>query len=135
MLKVELPVLTLARYILETSLMEYRFNVNTSESQLATAAIILAMKMKGITGWKNTLAFYSGYTPMDVADLVHDLHAMLKSYPKEALKTVRQKYSHRQVFHDFCIFTSFLLIEFLCRVFHEVATIPVPETIELTESG
>ena len=41
-----MPVLTLARYILETSLMEYKFNVILSESILAAATLALAMKVK-----------------------------------------------------------------------------------------
>ena len=40
-----MPVLTLARYILETSLMEYKFNVKLSESLLAAATLALAMKV------------------------------------------------------------------------------------------
>ena len=40
-----MPTLTLARYILETSLMEYKFNVVLSESLLAAATLVLAMKV------------------------------------------------------------------------------------------
>merc|ERR1719336_2061258 len=58
---ISMPVLTLARYILEMSLMEYKLNINTSESKLAATAIALAMKMKGITGFKPTLEYFSGY--------------------------------------------------------------------------
>ena len=47
--QVTMPVLTLARYILETSLMEYKFNVQLSESILAAATLALAMK---VTPWK-----------------------------------------------------------------------------------
>ena len=43
--QVTMPVLTLARYILETSLMEYKFNVQLSESLLAAATLSLAMKV------------------------------------------------------------------------------------------
>jgi hypothetical protein len=50
-----MPVLTFARYILELSLLEYSFNVETSESLLATAALVLALKIKGIDGWVETL--------------------------------------------------------------------------------
>merc|ERR1712168_682026 len=112
--RVNMPVLTLARYILETALLEYKFNVEISESKLAASALVLAMTMKGIEdNWVNTLAFYSGYTPKDLEKMVKDLFEMLKQYPKENLKTVRQKYSH--------------------RVFHEVATIPLPKTIDLQD--
>ena len=105
-----MDVLTYARYILETALLEYKFNVAVSESKLAAAALVLAFKVNKIdNGWVNTLAFYSGYTPSEVADLVQSLFEMLQQYPKENLKTVRQKYSHRyemkkhkygKIFHD-----------------------------------
>jgi len=109
-----MPVLTFARYVLETSLAEYKFNVEVSESKLAAAALVLAFKVNRIGGeWAAPLAYYSGYTVAEIQDLVQDLFAMLKQYPKENLKTVRQKYSH--------------------RVFHEVATIPLPASIHFDD--
>lgn len=112
--KASMDVLTYARFILETALLEYKFNVAVSESKLAAAALVLAFKVNKIDNkWVNTLAFYSGYTPSEVADLVLSLFDMLKQYPKENLKTVRQKYSH--------------------RVFLEVATIPLPNAIDLND--
>merc|ERR1719188_2167200 len=53
--RVTMPVLTLARYILESSLMEYKLNVDTSESKLAASCLVLALKMKDIKGFKVTL--------------------------------------------------------------------------------
>ena len=41
-----MAVLTYARYILETALLEYKFNVEVSESKLAAAALVLAFKGK-----------------------------------------------------------------------------------------
>lgn len=93
-----MPVLTFARYVLETALLEYKFNVDISESKLAAAALVLAFKVNpalASDNWVNTLAFYSGYTPKDLVGLVQDLLEMLHQYPKDNLKTVRQKYSHR----------------------------------------
>lgn len=90
-----MPVLTYARFVLETALLEYKFNVEMSESKLAAAALILAFKVNDVKGWVKTLAFYSGYTPSVLHELVQDLHTMLLQYPKESLKTVRQKYSHK----------------------------------------
>jgi len=111
--KASMSVLTYARYVLETSLLEYKFNVEMSESKLAAAALVLALKVNQVKDkWVNTLAFYSGYTPEDLEALVQELLQMLKAYPKENLKTVRQKYSH--------------------KVFHEVAQIPLPDSIDLT---
>lgn len=113
--KVTMPVLTLARYILEFSLMEYALNVETSESLLAASCLVLAFKMKGIEGWVATLKYYSSYSPLDLEPTVQTLLAMLKRPHKENLKTVRSKYSH--------------------KVFHEVATIPLPEEVVLTNQG
>ena len=42
-----MPVLTLARYILELSLMEYSINVDVSESEVAAGCLVLAFTMKG----------------------------------------------------------------------------------------
>jgi len=106
--KLTMPVLTLARYILELSLMEYSFNVECSESELAAGCLILSLKMKGIMGWGPTLSYYSGYSLESLQGMVDKLLKMLKQPPKENFKTVRAKYGH--------------------KVFHEVAATPVPES-------
>lgn len=54
-----MPVLTLARYILEYSLMDYK-TVTMNDSKLAAGALYLALKMKNISGWTPTLEFYTG---------------------------------------------------------------------------
>jgi len=110
--KVTMPVLTLGRYILESSLLEYNLNVELSESKLAAATLILAFKIKCIEGWKETLEYYSGHKVEELEPIVNSLFTMLKKPAKENLKTVRSKYSH--------------------KVFHEVATIPLPEAISFS---
>jgi len=110
--KVTMPVLTLARYILELSLMEYGVNVNVSESEVAAGCLVLAFKMTGIKGYGSTLAYYSGYALEDLTSMVEKLLVMLKKPGQENLKTVRSKYNH--------------------KVFHEVAATPVPDTVDLT---
>lgn len=57
-----MPVLTLGRYILEMALMDYSLNVETSESLLATSALVLTFLLKEVQGWEQTLEFYSGYS-------------------------------------------------------------------------
>ena len=106
---VSLPVLTLARYILELSLMEYRFNIETSDSQLAAAALVLALKMENIQGWAPTLRYYSGLHFTQVNLVMHQLLAMMQRPRNEKLKSVRRKYSH--------------------EVFFEVASTPVPSSV------
>lgn len=54
-----MPTLTLARYILEFSLMDYD-TIRISDSKLAAAALYLAIKMKKVSGWTNILEFYTG---------------------------------------------------------------------------
>merc|ERR1719397_43626 len=113
--RVTMPVLTLARYILEMSLMEYKLNVDTSESKLAASCLILAMKMKGITGFTATMEYFSGYKLSELEHIFSDLVSLLEKPPGANLKTIRSKYSH--------------------KVFHEVATIPLPEGLTVQEEG
>jgi len=110
--KVTMPVLTLARYILELSLMEYAVNVDISESEVAAGCLVLALKMKGIKGFGATLAYYSGYELSSLSGMVEKLLKMLQKPAKDNLKTVRSKYNH--------------------KVFHEVAATPVPEKVDLS---
>ena len=84
-----------SRYILEFSLMEYSINVDTSDSEVAAACLVLALKMKGIKGYGPTLAYYSGYELKELDTMVQKLLAMLQKPARENLKTVRSKYSHR----------------------------------------
>lgn len=57
--KIPMPVLTLARYILEVSLMNYAL-VSASDSKMAAACLFMALRMTHQNGWNATLAFYSG---------------------------------------------------------------------------
>merc|ERR1712142_1003679 len=111
--RVTMPVLTLARYILELSLMEYAVNVEVSESEVAAGCLVLALKMKGIKGYGPTLSYYSGYELADLVTMVDKLLAMMQKPAKENLKTVRSKYNH--------------------KVFHEVAATPVPDNVDVTK--
>jgi len=52
--RVSIPTLTLARFILESSLMDYTY-VTCSESQLAAAALVLAMRMTDEGIWVGAL--------------------------------------------------------------------------------
>lgn len=54
-----MPVLTLARFILELSLMDYE-TVIVKDSKLASAALYLALRMKEVGGWSKTMEFYTG---------------------------------------------------------------------------
>lgn len=57
--KVAMPELTLARFILEFSLMNYD-TITLSDSKLAAATLFMALRMTGQPGWNKTLEYYSG---------------------------------------------------------------------------
>lgn len=108
--KVCMEDLTLARYILELSLMDYEL-IDASDSLLAAAALFLAKAIKEDATWNETLSHYSGYKVEDIRHIVYHLHNMLSQPPKEHLKTIRNKYSH--------------------KVFFEVAKITVPDKLDI----
>lgn len=104
--KIDMPLLTLARFLLEYSLMDYSM-ISFSDSKLAAAALYLAIRMKNPEKgtWTPALQFYSSYKVQDFKDIALALNACLHKKQKEGIKTIRQKYSH--------------------KVFHEVAKIPL----------
>ncbi|XP_053681604.1 G2/mitotic-specific cyclin-B3 [Sabethes cyaneus] len=97
--RIDMPVLTLARYILEFSLMDYAI-VQQRDSKLACAALFIAMRMNNMPGWNKTLEFYSGYKIEDFAEIAILLNNIMTSKPKESLNTVRHKYSHELFFES-----------------------------------
>ena len=95
--------LTLARYILEMSLMEYSF-VGQRESFIAAASLLLARKMihrtctKKNTLWTPTLVFYSGYTERELQPLVLELNKLIsckERFRSNKLDAVIRKYEHK----------------------------------------
>lgn len=54
-----MPELTLARYILEFSLMSYDM-ITLSDSKVAAACLFMALRMSDKTGWNKQLQYYSG---------------------------------------------------------------------------
>ena len=108
--RLKMPVLTLGRYILETALTEYSLNVNTSESMLAAAAMIVSMKMMSVKGYKATLEYYSGYQLEELSPLVTTLVEMLHWPTSDSCRTVKDKYSS--------------------KIFHEVANYKVPDVVD-----
>lgn len=97
--RIDMPVLTLARYILEFSLMDYAI-VQLRDSKLACAALFIAMRMNNMPGWNATLEFYSGYKIEDFAAIAVLLNNIMTRKPKESLNTVRHKYSHELFFES-----------------------------------
>lgn len=97
--RIDMQVLTLARYILEFTLMDYAI-VGLRDSKLACAALFIAMRMNNMPGWNKTLEFYSGYSIEDFAEIVILLNNIMTRKPKESLNTVRHKYSHELFFES-----------------------------------
>ncbi len=59
--KIGMEDLTFTRYILEMSLMDYDL-IDSSDSALAAAALLLSRCIKGQPSWTPTLEYYSGET-------------------------------------------------------------------------
>uniref|UniRef100_A0A023FJH7 Putative cyclin b n=1 Tax=Amblyomma cajennense TaxID=34607 RepID=A0A023FJH7_AMBCJ len=90
--KLALETLTLARYVLETSLLDYTL-VDQRESKMAAAALLQALLMKGLS-WNATLEHYTGYTAKELAHLQRRLNHFLGQQQKGSLEAIRSKYSH-----------------------------------------
>uniref|UniRef100_A0A182IPU0 Uncharacterized protein n=1 Tax=Anopheles atroparvus TaxID=41427 RepID=A0A182IPU0_ANOAO len=93
--RVPMHILTLARYILETSLMDYA-TVVLADSKLACASLFIALRMYDQPGWNKGLEFYSGYKVDDFKDIVILLNNGIwpRKSPLYKLVNVREKYSH-----------------------------------------
>lgn len=89
-----MPTLTLARYILEYSLMDYA-TIGFSDSKMAAVSLFLALQMKDLGGWNPTLEYYTGYSIAELKDIVIVVNEGLHRKHKEALATIRNKYSHK----------------------------------------
>lgn len=101
--------LTLARFILEQSLMHSQF-MEIRDSLLASAALLLAFKMMKKGEWDCTLEHYSGYKEPELLECMKQLNTMLSAPPNKSLSTIKNKYSH--------------------KVFYEVATISPLDVLE-----
>lgn len=121
--KIEMSTLTLARYILETSLMFFDF-CRVSDSLMGAASLLLALRMKKIGDWTPTLQKYSGYKLYQVEPLMWTLNHMIINrkleYPK--LETIYKKYSHE-------IFFEVALIESLPDAFPPLRSIGPPKDL------
>lgn len=89
-----METLTLARFILETSLMEYDL-INVKDSLMAASALMMAFQMQNSGDWTPTLEYYSSFTKAELRETTQRLHAMLIKLQSKNLKTIRNKYSHK----------------------------------------
>lgn len=98
-IKLNMQVLTTGRYYLEMSLHLLDF-CRISDSKLAAAALLLALRVTKTGDWNLILEKYSGYKLADVEPtmwyLNHLVHRFERIYP--SAKTVVDKYSHALFF-------------------------------------
>ncbi|KAK6112166.1 Cyclin C-terminal domain family protein [Brugia pahangi] len=91
----DMQTLTVARYVLETSLLFYEF-ICVPDSLMAAAALLLSMRMIRTGEWSTRLIKYSGYKLEHVEPLMWRLNHMMrmrsKVYP--ACISIEEKYSH-----------------------------------------
>jgi len=104
--KVDMSTLTLARYILETSLMFFDFCC-LSESLIAAASLLLALRMKKLSGWTQELRLHSGYHLEEIEPLMWALNHMIIKRDAEfdRLDAVFKKYSHK-IFYEVALVES-----------------------------
>lgn len=113
--KLDMETLTLARFILESSLMHYDF-VPLSESRTAAAALLLALRindkgavwvpnfpfpfsprpsvMPRLTLQTTELEKYSGFKGGELEEGMWQLNKMLLAPVPKTVKTIKEKYSH-----------------------------------------
>lgn len=130
--KADMKFLTLARFILELSLQEYKF-ASVKDSMKACAALYLALKMASsyekelkntdnmiittenlsATEWNSTLRHYTGAYLSDFIEYISALNSLVMTASSSKYKTILRKYSH--------------------PVFYEVAKIPCLSESQIEE--
>ena len=89
-----MEVLTLGRFILEMSLMDYNI-VRKKDSLVAASALLLASLMKGLDVWDRTLVHYSSYEKTDLIETAIQLNTLISAPRAKNLNTILSKYSHK----------------------------------------
>lgn len=86
--------LLLARFILESSLLDYEM-IEVLESKIAAASLLLAFYMLHLDdAWNETAEFYTGYKLEELDNLSQKLNHMIARPMDKRISTVRKKYSH-----------------------------------------
>lgn len=102
---VDARIHTLAKYIMELTIIEYSM-MHIPPSKLAAASLVISIKFfdegdKQLQEyWTSTLAYYTMYEWSDIAPLVNDLLKMVvrtcEARPDAKLMAIRQKYSNKK---------------------------------------
>lgn len=89
----DMRTINLARYILESSLMDFDM-IEILESEIAAGSLLLAHEMLNHTGaWNATARYYTGYEKRQLFPLIIRLNKMLLKYSKKKT-AIKRKYSH-----------------------------------------
>uniref|UniRef100_A0A8R1DKF3 G2/mitotic-specific cyclin-B3 n=1 Tax=Caenorhabditis japonica TaxID=281687 RepID=A0A8R1DKF3_CAEJA len=90
---------TLAKYILETTLLNYEFSL-ISSSRMASSCFMLAMKMVNSKFvWGDVLVKYSGYDVDDLKPLLPKINHTLHSVKKSPLRHILDKYLSKKFYN------------------------------------
>lgn len=86
--------LTLARYILESSLLDDEM-IDVLESRVAAASLLLAFRMlHSNKDWDDTAEFYTGYKQEDLNSVTKRLNIVISRPLDKRISKIRKKYSH-----------------------------------------
>ncbi|KAG1672257.1 G2/mitotic-specific cyclin-B3 [Nymphon striatum] len=99
--RLSIEILTLARFILETSLMFYDL-VCERDSLVAAAALSLALRMKfpeEKVWWTKTLEYYSGCMESEFRHLIAKLNSCISNPINDKISVIKTKYSHPAFFN------------------------------------
>uniref|UniRef100_A0AC35TK10 G2/mitotic-specific cyclin-B3 n=1 Tax=Rhabditophanes sp. KR3021 TaxID=114890 RepID=A0AC35TK10_9BILA len=98
-IKSDMQTLTAARYLLESSLLCVEY-APMSESKIAAACLLWALRVKKVGDWDPILEQYSGYSVEEIEPLMMSLNHMVairKTFMRK-VSTVFEKYSHEIFF-------------------------------------
>ncbi|XP_067127724.1 G2/mitotic-specific cyclin-B-like [Centruroides vittatus] len=82
---------TLAKYLMETTIVEYDL-AHYSPSHVAAAALYLSMKLLDNSPWNKTLVYYSQYDESQLLPLVYRLSHIIHTAEKNKLQAIHSKY-------------------------------------------
>jgi cyclin B len=87
-------VTNLAHYFVERTLQEYSM-LRFLPSQVAAAAVNMALRTANMPSWTATLEKYTGFTEESLRTCVLAIQGVLEAGAESTLQAVRKKYAHR----------------------------------------
>ena len=90
-------MVTMARYLLEISLVEYKM-LKYSQSNLASSAVYLVNKIKKRDAWNEIMVRNTRYQESQIRQCARDLCLLMQNIEKSNLQAVRKKFSAPKFF-------------------------------------